>query len=234
MLEVREVWKYYKKNKWVLKGINFSIREGEIVAMLGHNGAGKTTMLKCIMNFIFPQRGSIRILGLDNKNTEIKKYVSYLPDNPYLPPYYRVEEIIKIVCALRGLKWIQVQDRILNLMEYFELDEYKNKYIGELSKGTLQKVSLLVAILPSYKLHLWDEPSQNLDPVSRNKMCGLIKEMARLGNSFLISSHILTEIERIATRVMIIKQGEIVIDESIESILKKNKTLEEIYLEVHK
>ncbi len=234
MLEVKNLWKYYKKGIWVLKGIDFTIREGEIVALLGHNGAGKTTTMKCIMNLIFPQKGSIQILGIDSKNPDFKKYISYLPENAFIPPYYRVNEIIKIICDLRGLKWSEIEQEYLRLLEYFELTEYQNRYINELSKGSLQKVALLVSIIFPCKLYLWDEPAQNLDPVTRKKLGDFIKMQVKTGYSFLISSHILTEIERIATRAIILKQGEIVLDEHIENIIKKGKSLEDIYLKVHK
>ncbi|MEO0162343.1 MAG: ABC transporter ATP-binding protein [candidate division WOR-3 bacterium] len=227
------MWKYYKKNKWILKGLNFDIHKGEIVAFLGHNGAGKTTTMKCIMNLVFPQKGSVKIFGIENKNPDFKKYIGYLPENAFLPPYYKVKEVIKIACTLRGIKWSNLEGEISKLIEYFELIDYNDKYIGSLSKGTLQKVSLIVSIISSSHLYLWDEPTQNLDPIIRKKLSDFIQESAKNGKSFLISSHILTEVEKIATRVMIIKQGELIINERIDNILKTGKTLEEIYLEVH-
>jgi len=232
MFIIRDLWKYYKKANWVLKGIDFTIKEGEIVAFLGHNGAGKTTTMKCIMDLIFPQKGSIQILGIDNKNPEFRKYISYLPEKPFLPPYYKVIEVMKIICDIRRIKWDE--KGVSDLLEYFELSEYREKYISSLSKGTIQKFSLLLSLLFPSKLYLWDEPSQNLDPIIRKKLGDFIRMKINEGCAFLISSHILTEIERIATRAIIIKQGEMVFDKNIEDILKNGKTLEDIYLEVHR
>ncbi len=231
ILEIQGLYKKYRKSDWAIKDINIQIKKSEIVAFLGHNGAGKTTTMKCIMNLIFPQEGFIRIAGMDNKDEKVKNLIGYLPENIFIPPYYNVYEILNLSLNLRNIK--DGKEGIKKYLEFFELGNYIDKRIDKLSKGNRQKVALILSILHNPLLYLWDEPSENLDPVIRRKVIEFIKEEKEKGKSFFISTHILTEIERIAERVILIKEGIIVADKKVEEILSQGETLEDFYIKCY-
>ncbi len=234
MIKVKNLWKSYRKDEWVIKDISFEVKEGEVVALLGHNGAGKTTTFKCILNLIFPQRGEIEICGISNKDEKVKDFIGYLPENQIIPEYYKVKEILKIGLILRNYDKSEIEKRVEEVLEILELKDFENKEISKLSKGNRQKVQVGYSIIHSPKIYLWDEPSSNLDPIARMRLLDFIKGEKEKGKAFLISSHILTEIEKVCSRVIIIKKGEIVLDKDTDDILKEWKTIEEVYLECHK
>ncbi|MEM5831040.1 MAG: ABC transporter ATP-binding protein [candidate division WOR-3 bacterium] len=234
VLYLKNVWKKYKRNDWVVRNINFEIKKGEVVGLIGHNGAGKTTIIKSIMNLIFIQKGEIYILGIPNFKEVIKKYVGYLPEYPFLPPYYKVREIFDIGMKLKKLDNEETKNKIKEYIEIFKLKEFENKEISILSKGNLQKVSIIFSLILNPELYLWDEPSQNLDPVARKNLRDIIISESMKGKTFLISSHILTEVEKICNRIILIKKGEIIFDLKIEDIVKKWGDLENFYIEVYK
>lgn len=227
ILEIKGLYKRYRKDEWAIQDINIEIKKGEIVAFLGHNGAGKTTTMKCIMNLLYPQKGSITVKGINNNNEKVKNLIGYLPENIFIPPYYRVLEILDLSLYLRDVKGDE--DKIKKYLEFFELSEYKDKRVDTLSKGNKQKVALILTILHNPLLYIWDEPSENLDPVIRKKVIQFVKEEKEKGKSFFISTHILTEIEKVAERVILIKEGKIIADKKVEDI-NKNETLEDFYI----
>jgi ABC-2 type transport system ATP-binding protein len=232
-ISLNNVWKSYDKRNWAIKEINFEIKKGEVVGLLGHNGAGKTTIMKCIMNLIFPQKGTIKIFGMESSKKIVREYIGYLPENPYLPGYYKVKEIFYLGIMLKKLNKDKMEGELKEYIKYFELENYENKEVSSLSKGNLQKVAIIFSLLGNPDIFLWDEPSQSLDPVMRKKLKELIIKKKGEGKTFLISSHILTEIEKVCDRIILIKNGNILYDLSIEEIIKNWKNLEEFYISVY-
>ena len=219
--------KYRGTDFWAVDGISFSVRKGEICALLGHNGAGKSTTLKCIMNHIVPQEGEIKICNKSGGSPGVKKLIGYLPENSILPSYYTVYEVMEIGRTIWGAK----KERVERLTEYFELERYKNTIVEKLSKGNRQKLAIAFTIIHDPEIYIWDEPTDGLDPVLRKKVANFIKEMKEKGKTFLISSHVLTEIENLYDKYLILKRGKLVSEGTREELNGSGKSLEDIYIE---
>jgi ABC-2 type transport system ATP-binding protein len=230
LIEIKKLCKRYKKAEdWAVKNLSMVVKRGEVCALLGHNGAGKTTTLKCIVNHLIPQEGEIRIMGRENKGEEIKKFIGYLPEDPFLPLYYSVREVLDIGASI----WQEESKRVEELLSFFELKKFKTMQVLNLSKGNLQKLAIAFTTIHKPDIYIWDEPTEGLDPIMRIKVVNFIKNEIKNGKSFLISSHILTEVEILCDRFYIIKNGELIKEGKKEELLEKNKSLESIYIECY-
>jgi ABC-type multidrug transport system ATPase subunit len=218
--------KYRRADFWAVKGLDMTIKEGEVCALLGHNGAGKTTTLKCIVNHLIPQEGEILIMGIPNDEERIKRFIGYLPEEPFLPDYYTVSEVFSIGASI----WKIERKRIEELLSFFELKRYRKTLVNNLSKGNLKKLAIAFTTLHNPKIFIWDEPTSGLDPVMRKKVMDFIKTKRENGESFLISSHILTEVELLCDRFFIIRDGALVEEGEMENLKDKGISLESLYI----
>jgi len=235
MIELEKVSKFYGDFQ-ALRDITFSISKGEIIGFLGPNGAGKTTTMRIITDYFPPSSGSVRIKGLPP--SQAKKFIGYMPESNPLYPDMFVEDYLRFALRLKGLK---ENGRIKKVVKDCGLSPVMSKKIGELSKGYRQRVGLAGSLIHDPEILILDEPTIGLDPNQVQEVRNLIKERGQ-EKTVIISTHILSEAEALATRVIIINRGEIAFDSPAESIDKafssvcvlKLKELPEDYEQISK
>ena len=217
-IKAQDITKVYGKEK-ALDGVSFSIETGEIVGFLGPNGAGKTTMMKIITGFIPQTSGEVTVNGLSviTNPLEVKKQIGYLPENNPLYDELYVREYLKYVAGL--YKTVNKRERMEEIIEMTGLHDEQKKKISQLSKGYKQRVGLAQALIHDPEVLILDEPTSGLDP---NQIVEIRNLISRVGKqkTVLLSTHIMQEVEAICDRVLIIKEGRIVADETKGNILK--------------
>jgi ABC-2 type transport system ATP-binding protein len=253
ILKVNNISKYYEKTKnlFMLKNISFNLNKGEIISIIGLNGAGKTTLIKLLLSITSPNNGHI-IYSEDIKKSVIEK-IGYLPeifslDGLSLTTY----NFLKLMAGINGYHKQEQKHVIEELISLFELERFKDKNTKVLSKGMLKRLGVAQTLLGNPEIIILDEPTDGLDPEWRVKMREIITERKKTGISFLISSHLLYEIEVMSDKILIIHNGaqlyfgkpnlnsivnyfnEFNDDKIIDSLLSKQQqlTLEEIFLNI--
>jgi ABC-2 type transport system ATP-binding protein len=224
-IQVKNLSKNYGKQSAV-QDLNFRLEEGQIVGFLGPNGAGKSTTLKMMMGLIRPSDGSILIDGKDPQEQEValKKQIGYLAENNPLYPDMYVREYLAFIGNIHQLK--NLDERIQEVIEWVGLQKEAHKKIQELSKGYKQRVGIAMAILHNPSILILDEPTSGLDPNQRAEIRDLIKSLQK-DRIILFSSHILSEVEAICDRVLLLHQGKLVSDSPMKDI----KDLEKFFKE---
>lgn len=215
VLEVSNLTKNYGK-KSVLKGLNFSLKAQEIVAFLGPNGAGKSTTLKMIMGLRKPDSGDVRILGFSPEKFEVKNKIGYTSQELDFPAFLQVKEILQFVQA-HYTDPVSIRE----ILQRFSLTELQQKSAGGLSGGEKRRLGLACALLGRPKLLILDEPTTGLDIESRNSLWKEITKFRKDGGTILLSTHDLNEVEMIADRVLLMDEGQILIDGTISEIKKR-------------
>ena len=228
-LSVKNVSKQYKNQKAV-NDISFELKSGEIVGFLGPNGAGKSTTMKIITCFIPPTNGTISVCGLDvsSDHLKVKKKVGYLAENNPLYHDMYVREFLNFIASLHKVK--NKNSRVKEMIELVGLQKEEHKKIGTLSKGYKQRVGLAQAMIHDPEVLILDEPTSGLDPNQIIEIRELIKNFGK-NKTVLLSTHIMQEVESMCDRVIIINEGKIVADDSVEAIKKGNNksNLEDIF-----
>lgn len=193
-----------------LRGINFSVADGEIVGLLGPNGAGKSTAIKIITGYLQPDGGTVEVDGLDvlSHTREVQARIGYLPENAPLYPDLSVQAYLKMMADLREIPRQDQTERLSEAIYATNLDDHLTRPIGQLSKGYRQRVGLAQAILHQPRLLILDEPTVGLDPTQIIEIRHLIRRLAR-HSTILFSSHILSEVEAVCDRVIILMNGQI-------------------------
>jgi ABC-2 type transport system ATP-binding protein len=215
-LEFEGIRRAYTRGDDVLRGVSFSMEPGEVVGLLGRNGAGKTTLIRIAMGMLEPQGGRVRVLGMDprEKPVEMKRRVGYVSEDQLLPPFLTVGEVVELH---RGLfpTWDPAMAR--DLMERFELPGRAR--IRTLSKGQARRVALLCAVAHRPELLLLDEPASGLDPAARREFLETsIRLLNESGTAILFSSHYMTDVERMADRIVMIHGGRVLIDDPLDEL----------------
>ena len=214
-IEVKDLRKHFGSTKAV-DGISFDVRQGEIYGFLGPNGAGKTTTIRCLMDFIRPTSGSIQLLGQDSQanSVELKHRIGYLSGYVRLYDKWTGWEHIRFF-----QKFNSRSDSSAELIKRLDFDPTRKA--GQLSSGNKQKLGILLAIMHDPKLLILDEPTIGLDPLLQNEIYKLLRERVQKGATVFFSSHNLPEVEKICTRVGIIRQGKMVAVQSIDELKEK-------------
>ncbi|MBK9190139.1 MAG: gliding motility-associated ABC transporter ATP-binding subunit GldA [Crocinitomicaceae bacterium] len=228
-IEVKNVFKYYGEQA-ALNDVSFTIKSGEIIGFLGPNGAVKSTMMKIITCFIPKSSGSVKVCGIDvdEDSIEVRKKVGYLPEhNPlYLDMY--VKEYLDFTAGIYKLK--NKKEKVKEMVSLVGLDKEQNKKIGALSKGYRQRVGLAQAIIHDPEVLILDEPTSGLDP---NQLVDIRKLILDIGKTktVMLSTHIMQEVEAICDRVIIIKDGKIVADDTTSHMQQKDEKNLTIFVE---
>lgn len=214
-IQVKGLSKYFGSIKAV-NDISFNVDKGEIVGFLGSNGAGKSTTIRCLMNFINPTDGDIKIFGLDTTkySEDIKKNTGFLPGEVNLYEEWTGREHIDLVRNIRKTKTIE--DELIGKLDFDPSRKVKN-----LSTGNKQKLGLILALMHKPKLLILDEPTTGLDPFLQGEVYNILKNLSGNGSTIFMSSHHLSEVERICSRVIMLRKGEIVATEDIKTLKKK-------------
>ncbi len=211
-IQFKNLKKHFGKVKAV-NGISLEIKKGEIFGFLGPNGAGKTTTIRIMMDFIRPNSGSVSILGLDSKkdSVELKKKIGYLAPDPRLYDNLTAKEHFQLIEKIRG-KGVKKEEIIK------KLDATVDMKIKYLSTGNKQKISLVIALMHNPEIVILDEPTSGLDPILQNTIYETLLEMRDEGKTIFMSSHNLSEVEKICERAAIIRQGKLVAVEDIKKL----------------
>ncbi|AMQ57828.1 ABC transporter ATP-binding protein [Algoriphagus sanaruensis] len=237
MLTVSNLVKQYGKQKAV-NDVSFHLDGGEVVGLLGPNGAGKSTTMKCIVGLLRKTAGEITIGGHDHLSVEAKRFFSYIPETPYVYDLLTVWEHMQFIAQAYGVKdW---KGRANELLELYELDDKQKKLGRDLSKGMRQKVSICCALLPDPQLLFFDEPMIGLDPKAIKNTKEVFRNLKQAGKTILVSTHLIDSVEAIADRVMIMKDGRIIGNDSIDNLRAQaaqggeGLSLEDLFLELTK
>ncbi|MDD7131667.1 MAG: ABC transporter ATP-binding protein [Firmicutes bacterium] len=233
MIEIKNVSKTYNGKKKVLKNISFKIEGGEIFAFIGHNGAGKTTMIKCIMGILGFEEGDILV---DNKSIkeeplECKRIMAYVADNPDLYENMKAIDFINFICDMYEVSEDIRRENTLKYAKMFEIEDKLNDDISSFSHGMKQKIALIAALAHNPKVLIMDEPFVGLDPKAVYDMKEIMRNMAKDGKTIFFSTHILDVAEKLCDRVAIIKDGTIVKVGKMKDI-KGDESLEQVFLEL--
>jgi len=234
MIVVEQVTKYFGRFQ-ALKDISFEINKGEIVGFLGQNGAGKTTIMRILTSYLPATSGKVTIAGQEvSKNSlAIRKKIGYLPETPPLYSNMTVRDYLKFAAQLKNVPVKQQHIQIDKVIGSCSLQSVQHKTIDILSRGYKQRVGIAQAIINDPQVLILDEPTIGLDPVQIIQVRNLIKSL-EYERTVILSTHILSEIQQIAQRVLIIKSGEIIVNETLENLIKKFGTnLEDIFLRLH-
>lgn len=232
MLEVRNLSKSYKKVQ-ALKDISFSLKEKEITLLCGPNGAGKTTTLKCILSLLTKDSGEILINGIPSTDNTARKTLAYVPETPDLYPLLTVWEHFKFIAlAYKINNWEDTANEYLCL---FNISDKKNTLSKELSKGMKQKVSIIMSLIHNPNIFLIDEPFVGLDPQGIKEFRDLMCKLKNLGKTLLVSTHILSSIEEISDRLIIMKHGEIIADgnkSELKDLYEEHGSIEDLFFKI--
>ncbi|MGZ3774761.1 MAG: ABC transporter ATP-binding protein [Pseudobdellovibrionaceae bacterium] len=234
MIQVRDLTKDYGSRRAINK-LNFSIAKGSVVGFLGPNGAGKSTTMKIITGFMAPSHGSASVAGFDvfENPIEVKKRIGYLPE---IPPVYSdmyVNDYLRYVAALKQVPKNKIEAAVNRAVEKTNLGNVQKRLIAHLSKGFKQRVGIAQAIVSDPEVLILDEPTVGLDPKQVAEIRELIKAL-RGHHTIILSTHILPEVEATCEKVIIINNGEIVAEDSIQNLATMEKGQSRLHVRVRK
>jgi len=224
MIEVKELSKYYGDKPGVMN-VNFSIDSGEAVGLLGPNGAGKTTILKMLASQMLPSAGSITIEGIDaiTNPKESARCIGFLPEIPPLYPDMDVNSYLQFFAEIKGVESKGRAAHLNEIMEMTSIIEVKGRLIKNLSKGYRQRVGLAQALIGFPPVLILDEPTVGLDPKQITEVRTLIKKLAQ-EHTVILSSHILSEVKMICSRILIVNGGRLILQDRVENLEKSGRS----------
>ena len=233
MIEIKNVSKTYNGEKKALNQVSFDIKDGEIFGFIGHNGAGKTTMIKSLIGILDFESGDILINNKSIKKDPIgcKLEMAYVPDNPDLYENMSAIDFINFVCDMYDTPIETRKENIEKYAKMFEMEDKLNDDISSFSHGMKQKVALMSALSHNPNVLVMDEPFVGLDPKAVFDIKNIMKEMTKEGKTIFFSTHILDIAEKLCDRVAIIKNGNIVKIGKMKDI-KGDSSLEKVFLEL--
>jgi ABC-2 type transport system ATP-binding protein len=235
MLEVRHVWKRYGALTAV-RDLSFSVKPGEILGYLGPNGSGKSTTVKMLVGLMPPTRGQILFDGQDVQDhlIEYKAQVGYVPEEAHVYTYLTGPEYLRLTGRLRGIDESPLEQKIERLLGIFGLDGDVHSPLSAFSKGMRQKILLSAALLHNPRVVVLDEPVSGLDVSTALVVRAVVRSLAADGRIIVYSSHELETIEKISTRVMILRAGEVVADDSAARLreLTHAPSLEDVFAQL--
>ena len=221
ILETKEVSKSYSSHK-VLDKVSIRIKEGEIFGLLGPNGAGKTTLIRMINQITAPDEGEILFFGNKLKREDIKN-IGYLPEERGLYKKMKVGEQAIYLAELKGLSKKEAKKRLEYWFERFEIGDWWNKRIEELSKGMAQKIQFITTILHEPKLLIFDEPFSGFDPLNANLLKNEILNLREKGATIIFSTHNMESVEEICDSIALINKSKKILEGNVYEIKEKFK-----------
>lgn len=251
MIQINELTKIYKltkkqmmehkTKKKMMKAVDklsLTSKPGEIYGLLGPNGAGKTTALRCIATLLKPTQGEIRVCGYDTvkESEEVRKRIGFLTNEIKLDSQFSPRYMFNFFGRLHGLDDKAIDERREKLFEYFGIKDFEDKKIDELSSGMKQKASIAVSLVHDPEVIIFDEPTTGLDIVTARSVTEYLKLMRDEGKTVIISTHIMTEAEKLCDRIGIIIKGNLVLEGTLDEILGSTNTrdLEDAFFELYK
>lgn len=234
MIEVRNLTKDYGSRR-AIDTLNFTVKKGEVVGFLGPNGAGKSTTMKIITGFMAPSSGQALVSGFDvfENPIEVKRRIGYLPENPPVYGEMFVKEYLEFVANLKGVESSKIPSLVAQSIEKTNLGNVQNRLIQNLSKGFRQRVGIAQALVSDPEVLILDEPTVGLDPKQVAEIRDLIKVL-KGQHTIILSTHILPEVEATCERIIIINQGKIVAQESLNNIGAMTKGSRQVTFKVRR
>jgi ABC-2 type transport system ATP-binding protein len=220
MIEVSGLTRYYGEFA-ALKGVSFKVAEGEVIGLLGLNGAGKSTTLKVLAGLLMPSEGKVTIDGIDvaEQPELLKARIGYLPEDPPLYRDMTVAAFLRHVARLRGLSSDRTEVRLKDVLKLTDLEGRAEQVIGTLSHGYRKRVGIAQAVIHDPRLVILDEPISGLDPRQIIEMRKVVRRLGE-GRAVLISSHILSEISQTCTRILVVHDGKITANGTEDELVK--------------
>jgi ABC-2 type transport system ATP-binding protein len=235
IIDVRSLSKRYG-DQFAVKDLNLKVAEGEIFGFLGHNGAGKTTTVNMLTTLLQPTSGGAFVAGFDilKESVEVRKRIGYLPENVQLYDSMTAYENLEYFAKLSGIN--KPGDRILNVLDFLDANDYRNKKMGALSKGMRQRIGIAQAILHEPKVLFLDEPTSGLDPFGvkqlRDTLLRLNKEQ---GMTIFMNTHMLSEVTKTCTTIGVLSHGKLIHSDSLVNTMRRfsdESSLEQVYLTI--
>ena len=191
----------------ILDGVSLDVSAGESVALLGANGSGKTTTLRCIVGLVRPDGGRMAIGGIDARRDPVaaRRRLSYLPQKPVFPPTLTVRETLGAVAALRRVGRTAIDREV----DASGLGPFADREVSRLSGGERQRLAMAIAFLPDVDLYLFDEPSANLDPAASRILLHRARQLRRDGRTLVFTTHVSSDVRQLATRTVVLRDGRI-------------------------
>lgn len=234
MISVDKLTKHYG-DFTAVDNISFSVAPGEVLGLVGPNGAGKTTTLRCLAGIIAPSAGSVALAGHDVRTDGVaaKRALAFIPDEPHLFDHLTVEEHLRFIARVFGVA--DVEQRIGPVLAELELTEKRRSLPDELSRGMKQKLAIACGLLHDPSVLVLDEPLTGLDPGGMRRMRATIAARARAGAAVILSSHLLTLVEELCTKIFVIRRGRCVAYGSLAEIVGAHpelagRSLEDVFL----
>mgnify|MGYP001464203773 FL=1 len=228
MIQIQNVSKSFKGTS-AIKNLTLKVNKGEILGLLGANGAGKSTTINILLGFLNPDSGNVHINDIDtSKNAQkTRKHIGYIPENVNLYPYLSGSENLDYFCKLAGLKYSKSElENYLNICGL--QSEAQHKKVSGYSKGMRQKVGIAIAYAKKATVYLLDEPASGLDPLASNELSILLKKLASEGATILMASHDIFRVREVCNRIGILKNGVLV--KELKSKDVSANELETLYL----
>ncbi|MEM6630344.1 MAG: ABC transporter ATP-binding protein [Bacteroidota bacterium] len=216
-----------------VQNLTLNVGEGEILGLLGANGAGKSTTINLLLGFLSPDSGKVQIKGLDTaiKAKEVRKFIGFIPENVSLYPYLSGMENLDYFCRLTSL--VYSKNELESFLSTCGLQaEDQHKRVADYSKGMRQKVGIAIAYAKKAEVYLLDEPASGLDPLASNELSALLKKLASEGATILMASHDIFRVREVCNRIGILKKGSLVKELYSEEVSANE--LENLYLEYMK
>ena len=219
IINVTNITKSFGKVQAV-KNLNFEVEQGEIFGLLGPNGAGKTTTIRMILDIFKPDKGEISILG-GTMSEEKKNQIGYLPEERGLYQDIPLERCLTFLASLKGMDESKAKTDIEDYLKRFDLFDYRNKKVKELSKGMQQKAQLITTLVHDPELVIIDEPFSSLDPINTEMVKDLLELKRDEGKAIIMSTHQMNQVEELCDRILLIDQGQRVLYGTLEEIQNK-------------
>ncbi len=233
MLEIKNLTKVYKGGKTAVKNLSLTVEAGDICGFIGHNGAGKTSAIKCIAGIHDFDEGEIYVNGISVKENafEAKKVLAYIPDNPDLYEYLTGIQYLNFIADVFGIEAKEREERIKREAEAFEILPALGDLISSYSHGMKQKLAIISALIHKPKLLILDEPFVGLDPKAALVLKNSMKKLCEEGTAIFFSTHVLDVAEKLCNKVAIIRSGELIAAGKTDE-LTDGDSLESVFMEV--
>lgn len=222
----------FRRQIHALNGISLEVRDGDFFALVGQNGAGKSTAMYCFLGLLRPTSGKIQVMGsTPGLGSPLNKDVAYLPEEPHYHLYLTVEEATRYYASLYGKR---VPDKTIHdALDRLGLGEFRSLPLSKCSKGMKQKVGIAQCLIHETRLLYLDEPTRGLDPLAVRDFRETLREIHRRGATIVMNSHVLSEIEMLANRVAILERGVVVAQDDLRNLLTLNRELYSVAFEAN-
>lgn len=228
MIKFTHIWKTYAKQMGdkahtALKDVSFSLARGETLGLVGGNGAGKSTSLRLLMDFIRPDQGKIQVFSKSPADHLVRRHIGYLPETACFPPNLKVYDMLRFTGKTCRMTSSQIKTTSEKWLRYLGLWESRYRPLRHFSKGMQQRANFAIALLTDPDLLILDEPMSGLDPIGRADIISLILDLKKSGKSILFCSHILEDVDRLVDTVLVLHKGKSIYHGSPEDLKKQEE-----------